>query len=199
MDDKNTIFFIIPISLFLLVILVIFIDYLKSFFRKNNYKNYSPNSAVPPSHPIPNSDDKKKVKFVIDGDSVQIWDGNEEHEIRLYGIDCPEYNQEWGITAKAGLIKLIGGRNVYLEKFGVDIYGRVLATVYIENRGELINVNEKMVVKGHAWVMRKFYKDLPRSRQIQLNRLENWARKKRVGLWASDNPCPPWEWRRKKV
>ena len=140
---------------------------------------------------------KVRVKFVIDGDSVQVWDGNREHELRLYGIDCPEYGQEWGETAKAGLIKLIGGCEIYLEKFGIDHYGRLLVTIYVKNDSKVININEKMVVKGHAWVMRRFYKKLPRNRQAQLNRLEYWARKKRVGLWASDNPCPPWEWRRR--
>ena len=181
----------IPFILASLFLFFFILKYRKFFFENNDHKKDLPNLAQTPFKSY-------KVKFVMDGDSVQVWDGNEKHEVRLYGIDCPEYDQEWGETAKAGLIKLIGGRDVYLEEFGVDGYGRLLATVYVKSDGELINVNEKMVVKGHAWVMRRFFKKLSRGRQVQLNRLESWAKEKRVGLWASDNPCPPWEWRKRE-
>jgi endonuclease YncB( thermonuclease family) len=29
-----------------------------------------------------------------------------------------------------------------------------------------------------------------------LNQLERWAKSKRVGLWKTDNPIPPWKWRK---
>ncbi len=43
--------------------------------------------------------------------------------------------------------------------------------------------------------MRRFYDHLPKDRQDQLNRLERWARSKKVGLWKTPNPIPPWKWR----
>ncbi|MDT7042184.1 thermonuclease family protein [Candidatus Nitronereus thalassa] len=117
--------------------------------------------------------------------------------IRLYAIDCSEDGQHWGNIAKAGIIKLIGGRNVLIEEHGIDKHGRTLATIYVqcEHRSEWINVNERMVMLGHAWVMRKYYGHLPTVRQHQLTRLERWARSKRVGLWGTDYPVPPWQWR----
>ena len=135
------------------------------------------------------------VDYVVDGDTVDVaWNGG-ILIVRLYGIDCPEDGQEWGDIATAGLIKMIGGKSVDLEIFGTDMYDRVLATIFVQDGSEQINVNEKMVMKGHAWVMRRFYNELPKNRQHQLNKLENWAKSKKVGLWRNGNPIPPWKWR----
>lgn len=140
---------------------------------------------------------KAKVVYVIDGDTVIVTKGWDKIKIRLDSIDCPEDGQHWGDTATYGLRKLVGGRNVHLEAHGIDCYGRTLATIYVKsaNGEEWINVNERMVTLGHAWVMRMFYDHLPKDRQGKLNRLENWARSKKVGLWRTQNPIPPWQWR----
>jgi endonuclease YncB( thermonuclease family) len=88
---------------------------------------------------------------------------------------------------------------VRLETYGIDDYGRTLATIHVQQGSKSINVNEKMVMCGHAWVMRKYkYIDrLSMAQRNQLRQLEKWARTKRVGLWKSDKPVPPWQWRRK--
>ncbi len=140
---------------------------------------------------------KAKVVYVIDGDTVIVTKGWDKIKIRLDAIDCPEDGQHWGDTAAHGLIKLVGGRNVHLEEHGIDCHGRTLATIYVQcaNGEEWINVNERMVTLGHAWVMRRFYDHLPKDRQGKLNYLENWARSKKVGLWRTQNPVPPWQWR----
>jgi micrococcal nuclease len=140
---------------------------------------------------------KVEVRHIIDGDTVIVSQGWTEIRIRLSAIDCPEDGQPWGNIAKAGLIKLICGRHVYIEKHGLDDYGRTIATIFImdDYRPEWINVNERMVMLGHAWVMRQFYKHLPKKRRDQLDKLESWAKSKRVGLWKTNNPIPPWRWR----
>jgi endonuclease YncB( thermonuclease family) len=139
-----------------------------------------------------------KVVHVIDGDTVIVSTDTSEIKIRLDSIDCPEDVQEWGVTATRGLIKQIGGKTVRLESHGTDGHGRTLGTlfVYLQDKGEWQNVNERMVTLGHAWVMRLFYSHLPISRQQKLNQLERWAKSKRVGLWKTDNPIPPWKWRK---
>jgi micrococcal nuclease len=159
-----------------------------------------PSHTVPPQEGRATELQRVEVRHVVDGDTVIVFDSWNESWIRLDAIDCPEEEQPWGSTAKAGLIKLIGGRHVHIETHGVDIHGRKLATIYLQHgRGsEWINVNERMVMLGHAWVMRKYYNHLPRSRQRQLIKLESWARSKRVGLWKTNNPIPPWLWRNKK-
>ena len=138
-----------------------------------------------------------KVVYVVDGDTVIVANGWSRVMVRLDSIDCPEDGQPWGDIAAYGLIKLIGGRKVRLEEHGLDFHGRTLATIYIRhaNGEEWMNVNERMVVLGHAWVMYKLYDHLPKERQDKLNRLEGWARSKKVGLWRTQSPIPPWLWR----
>ena len=106
--------------------------------------------------------------------------------------------QEWGKIATAGLTKIIGGKKVHLETHDTDAYAPTVATLYVQHDSsiEWMNVNERMVTLGHAWVMRRFYKHLPKQRQDKLNQLERWAKSKKVGLWKSPDPTPPWNWRR---
>ena len=139
-----------------------------------------------------------KVVRVVDGDTLIVANGWSQTRIRLDSIDCPEDGQHWGDIAAFGLIKLVGGRRVVLEEHGLDSYGRTLATIYVRhaNGEEWLNVNERMVTIGHAWVMRRFYDHLPKDRQAKLNRLEAWAKSKKVGLWSTENPIPPWQWRK---
>lgn len=138
-----------------------------------------------------------KVVSVIDGDTLIVAKGWGQTVIRLDSIDCPEDGQPWGNIAKYGLIKMVGGHKVKLEEHGVDPYGRTLATIYVWHGGkqQWMNVNERMVILGHAWVMRRYYDHLPSERQEKLNRLEGWARSRKVGLWRTQNPTPPWLWR----
>jgi endonuclease YncB( thermonuclease family) len=140
---------------------------------------------------------KFRTVYIIDGDTVIVSDGRTQIRVRLDSIDCPEDGQHWGDIAKYGLIKLIGRQHVHLELHGEDVYGRTLATIYVWHRqkNQWLNVNERMVILGHAWVMRQFYDHLPEDRREQLNRMEQWARSKKVGLWGTSNPMPPWHWR----
>jgi endonuclease YncB( thermonuclease family) len=140
-----------------------------------------------------------KVQRVLDGDTVIVKKGLHKYTIRLDSIDCPEGDQYWGNIATAGLIKMIGGRSVRLEVHARDKYNRTVATVYVkdEQKTTWTNVNARMLVLGHAWVYRQFYEHLPLERRTELNEKEKWAKSKRVGLWRSSNPIPPWEWRRR--
>ncbi len=161
--------------------------------ESHNSQKYS--SAASHISGLPKAD----VKLVIDGDTVVVSIGGQREKIRLDSIDCPEGDQEWGSAAKYGLVKLIGGRSIQLEQQAVDIYGRIVATIYVwnETKNEWSNVNERMVTLGHAWVMRLYYNHLSKDRKNKLNQLERWARSKKVGLWRSQNPIPPWNWRNK--
>lgn len=140
---------------------------------------------------------KFRTAYVIDGDTVIVSDGWTKIRVRLDSIDCPEDGQHWGDTAKYGLMKLIARQHVHLEVHGQDVHGRMLATIYVwhSEKGQWLNVNERMVMLGHAWVMRRYYDHLPNDRQDQLNRLERWAQSKKVGLWGTPSPIPPWQWR----
>ncbi len=138
-----------------------------------------------------------EVIWVIDGDTVVVRLDGRETRIRLASIDCPEDGQEWGDIAKFGLMRMIARKSVTVEPHGYDVYGRLVATLYVYDRrkGQTVNVNERMIILGHAWVLRDFLGHLPIGRQDALTSMENWARTRRVGLWSRPNPIPPWEWR----
>jgi len=181
-----------------IVIIVIYIkaanDIKKEKLGNQSIKKHTPNIKI---ENVSSSFSDARVKRVLDGDTVIIEKYNRKIRIRLDAIDCPESNQPWGNKATYGLIKLIGGKSIRLEEHGMDCYGRILGTIHVYNKdkSEWMNVNERMVVLGHAWVMRRFYKHLPRHRQAKLNSLEKWAKSKKIGLWKSANPIAPWEWR----
>ncbi len=144
---------------------------------------------------------KAKVRWVLDGDSIIVKKEEGEFRIRLYGIDCPEHDQAGGDKAKSALVRLIGGKEVYIECHGEELkrdkYNRVLATIHTMHELELVNVNERMVMLGHAWVMRVFYTELSDSRKHKLNLLEKWAKSNQMGLWKEEDPLAPWVWRNK--
>ena len=82
-------------------------------------------------------------------------------------------------------------QTVAIEGVETDKYGRTVAFVYREGR----NIEEALLEQGLAWVYDK-YCLLPvcaRYREI-----ERTCRENRIGLWADDNPMPPWEWRQQK-
>lgn len=166
--------------------------------RSSPKKKRNARSSLPVEKDLETGYGTAKVVQVIDGDTVIVVCHRRKTRVRLDSIDCPEEGQRWGDIAKYGLIKLIGGRKILLEEHGVDVHGRTLATVYIEDREtrSLTNVNERMVTLGHAWVSRMFYEHLPHDRRAKLNRLEKWARSRKVGLWRTADPIPPWKWRR---
>ena len=162
--------------------------------RTERYKRYTQSSS--PKARAAQSGEGKVVR-VIDGDTVDVAMAEGNVRIRLYAIDCPEDGQPWGKTATAGLIKLVGKKTARIESHGEDKYGRTLGTLYVEQSdGTEMNVNERMVMLGHAWVMQAFYDHLPPERKNSLSRIENWARNKKVGLWKTPTPIPPWEWRK---
>ena len=94
-----------------------------------------------------------RVERVIDGDSLQVRiEGLGLIEVRLHGVDTPEYDQPYGSAAKRELRRLVARQRVDLVSETVDSYGRLVATVY---RGD-VNVNREMVSRGYAWWYRRY-------------------------------------------
>ncbi|MEO0972228.1 MAG: thermonuclease family protein [Pseudomonadota bacterium] len=94
----------------------------------------SPTAPRPTGGPsLPADYPSAKVGRILDGDTVDISLSGRRTRIRLDAIDCPEDGQPWGDTARYGLIKLIGGKDIRLEVHGTDVHGRTLATLYVWN------------------------------------------------------------------
>ncbi len=133
-----------------------------------------------------------RVVKVPDGDSIRVRKKKEIIEIRLYGIDCPEWNQKYGKQAKRFTQKLIQHKAVEVEPMDSDSYGRTVGLVSV---GRKI-INRELVRAGYAWVYPVNCKKQPLC--AEFTKLEGKARKKKTGLWRQKKPLPPWEWRRKE-
>ncbi|MCI5158954.1 MAG: hypothetical protein D3906_11085 [Candidatus Electrothrix sp. AUS1_2] len=134
---------------------------------------------------------KGEVVKVLDGDTLQVTQGKEVIKIRLYGVDCPESRQKYGHEATEFARKLVLGKKVRVEAVDTDRYGR---TVGLVNAGRKM-LNRELVRAGYAWVYPAYCRKQPLCRE--LSKLEERAKKKKVGLWRAKRPIPPWEWRKK--
>ena len=67
------------------------------------------------------------VSEVIDGDTFR----GGGQDFRLVGVDCPELDQPGGTAARDYLSALILHKYVEYESKGIDVYGRVLAQVWV--------------------------------------------------------------------
>ncbi len=127
-----------------------------------------------------------KVVKVIDGDTIDVNLTNGTAKIRLYGIDAPEKDQEYGKQSARLLSRLINNEIIKVYVVDKDRYGRLVGKIYFE--GEYIN--HTMVKEGAAW----WYKQYA-SKDIDIKLAEEWAKKEQEGLWKADNPTPPWDYR----
>ena len=127
---------------------------------------------------------------ILDGDSLKIRHGNTIKEVRLYGIDAPEYKQPFGNKARRFLKRQVLKKTVIVEGKDIDRFGRVVALV--SYRGELLN--RKMVQHGLAWVYPKYCRMQSLCRKMKKDEKE--ARKAKRGLWRDSSSLPPWRWKR---
>src|SRR5215467_3353379 len=128
------------------------------------------------------------VISVLDGDTIEVLHNHRAERIRLNGIDCPEKGQAYGKKSKQAASELVFGKEVTLNTFGKDMYGRTIADVLLPDG---TNVNHELVKEGWCWWYRKYAPG-----NVVLEELERRARGAGLGLWADSAPIPPWEWRK---
>ena len=132
-----------------------------------------------------------KVVRVLDGDSILVKRGGRLYEIRLYGIDTPEYKQPYGQQAGRVTRKMINKKIVDIQPMDVDRYHRIVALVTVGGR----LVNRELVHRGAAWLYPRYCKKQPLCRELRAE--EQQARSQRLGLWAAANPLSPSQWKRR--
>ena len=130
------------------------------------------------------------VEKVIDGDSVVVLtEAGEKVEVRLWGIDAPELDQECGRQATMVLENRIIGsksRKLRMEKYGQDLFGRPLVLLYDEHMyGPEKSVNRSMVEKGYAYMWHDRSEQY-RNHLIQLgfDEAEREAKENGRGVWS---------------
>ncbi len=129
-----------------------------------------------------------RIIAVKDGDTIELLVGEAKIKIRLYGIDCPEKAQDFGLQATEFTTKYCLQKIVTVQQHGKDKYRRVLGVVMLQGK---VNFNKLLVEKGYAWRY-KYSKD------TELLRLQEKAMKQKVGLWAATKPIAPWQFRKDK-
>ena len=111
--------------------------------------------------------------------------------MRFSAIDTPEYDQPYGTQSSAALKAMLPGLEGRAEVVTQDQFHRVVATVWLVDGDQRININEAMLREGHAWAYRRYMKE-PKFCEIEAD-----ARDHKRGLWAqpfSEWVYPP-EWR----
>ena len=132
-----------------------------------------------------------QVTRILDGDTIEMEIESGPIVVRLASIDAPERRQPWGAEAGQALARRIGKKTVLLEVTSQDRFDRLVATVYVEDAEGETDINAWLVEHGHAWVFRRFARD------VRLCDWEDDARRDGRGLWKRSGPRPvaPWEWR----
>jgi endonuclease YncB( thermonuclease family) len=89
-----------------------------------------------------------RVVGVQDGDTITVLDSsNQNHRIRLQGIDAPEKGQAFGTRSGQNLSQAIFDRVVTIEWSKHDRYGRIVGKVTRDGR----DVCLEQVSVGMAW------------------------------------------------
>lgn len=127
---------------------------------------------------------------VTDGDSFHAKVQGVAMEFRLAGIDAPESDQPHGAASREALRTLIAGKQLVMVFKDVDRYGRVVATVWVDD----VDVCRQLVARGAAWFDSRYADD------ESLFEAEQLARDAGRGLWGlpAKDRIEPWEWRARK-
>jgi len=122
------------------------------------------------------------VKRVIDGDTIELANGN---KVRYIGIDTPERGECYYQEATKANQSLVLGKRVKLVRdvSTVDKYGRLLRYVHTKKRF----VNYYLVRNGYATV--STYPPDVANQELFLE-AERLARSEKKGFW-SDKACTP--------
>ena len=126
------------------------------------------------------------VSRVVDGDTIEVYMGGGEEDVRYIGIDTPETVKEgtpvqcYGPEASERNHELVDGQKVRLvfDRERRDQYGRLLAYVFVGDDF----INGDLVSGGYA---RTLEIEPNTSRADQLGELEQEAATAGRGLWGA--------------
>lgn len=85
------------------------------------------------------------VTRVIDGDSIRV--SGQRPDIRLWGLDAPEWDDQGGAAATAEMTKIALSRPVRCRTVDRDKYGRIVARCYTPDGAD---ITEMMIESGTA-------------------------------------------------
>ena len=117
------------------------------------------------------------VKRVIDGDTVELFNGT---VLRYTGITAPEDGESFVEEATKLNQSLVEGKEIKLEydNYTSDKFGRILAYPIING----VNVCVELVSKGMAEIV-IYQKRKPFIYQVQFLKAQEQAKSKKLGIW----------------
>ena len=132
---------------------------------------------------------KGRVVWVVDGDTIHVRVGSRLEKVRYIGVNAPEIPHDvrsWrhgGARAYAVNRRLVAGRDAHLElDLGRrDMYGRLLAYVWVQRARRRVMANAEMIRRGYAQVMT--IQPNVKYQELFL-KLQRQAREARRGLWG---------------
>jgi len=160
-------------------------------------QNGTPAPSLSSKSPSLSSMFTARVVHVDDGDTVVVQSETYgKLKVRLSSIDAPETahgtnrpGQPFGEASKAGLQRMVHGKDVMASCFEVDRYQRHVCKLEVDG----LDVNAEMVRLGLAWV----YRSNPRYvRDKRLYQVEDAAQADGRGVWSQSSATPPWRWRK---
>ncbi len=121
------------------------------------------------------------VKRIIDGDTVELFNGT---VLRYVGITSPEEGEDFAEEATKLNQSLVEGKEIKLEydNYTSDKFGRILAYPIING----VNVSIELVKKGMAELV-IYQKRKPFIYQVQLLKEQEQAKKQKLGIWKTNN------------
>ncbi len=123
---------------------------------------------------------KKLKNNVLDGDLIKV---------RLYGVDAPEKDQDFGYESKKALMNYVSNKTIEIDIKSKDRYGRSVGILYVDGR----NINEELLRDGYVWYYEQYDKNNERSRLLQENAMKN-----KLGLFSKKGYIEPWKFRKEK-
>jgi len=121
---------------------------------------------------------KEKVKRVIDGDTIELANGQ---IVRYVGVNAPNNGEPFEEEATEANAKLVSGKTVTLEydAYTSDRFDRALAYVMVDGK----NVSAELARLGLAKVT--IYQDRRKLKyQDELLKVQDEAKKNKRGIWS---------------
>ncbi|MDR0831197.1 MAG: thermonuclease family protein [Prevotellaceae bacterium] len=183
-------------SLIFCIIALLLLSYNNNLHRRHENRSQENTAEISVSgKPVPAFQIKKGVKCAVrvvgitDGDTFKgLTADNQQVKCRIFGIDAPEKNQAFGQKSKQYLSELIFGKTVTIKIQGKS-WDRAVVWAYTK---EGKDISAEMLRAGMAWHYKKYSDD------AEYAKLENQARRQKVGLWADKNAVAPWIFRKKQ-
>lgn len=126
---------------------------------------------------VQNLPTKERVKRVIDGDTIELTNGQ---IVRYVGVNAPNNGEPFEEEATEVNVKLVSGKTVTFEydTYTSDRFGRVLAYPMVDGKNVAVELARKGLVKVTIYQDRRKLKY-----QDELLKAQHEAKKKKRGIW----------------